>query len=152
MQSNISVSVNEPQKAVGKVLSMKAIVLAVLLVSSVCAFGQAKFAGEYMGILTCSKGNAQERYLAQVFVYPDGRCTLSYWDFDWRLIATGAGTIDRKGKLEISVNNDLLKGMVNDKGSGTAAVTTRDLQGEKFRWTATFTRRYRDAYDPTEPQ
>ena len=130
---------------------MKAIVLAVLLVSSACAFGQARFAGEYMGILSCSKTNAQERYLAQVFVYPGGRCTLSYWDFDWRLIATGEGTIDNKGKIEIAVNGDTLKGVVTAKGVGTAAVTTQDADREKFRWTASFTRRFRDAYDPTEP-
>ena len=129
---------------------MKAIVLAVLLVSSACAFGQAKFAGEYMGILSCSKDSAPERYLAQVFVYPDGRCTLSYWDFDWRLIATGAGTIDKKGKIEINVNNDVLKGVVTAKKVGTAAVTTQDAQNEKFRWTASFTRRFKAAYDPTE--
>ena len=129
---------------------MKASALAVLLVSSACAFGQAKFAGEYMGILSCSKTNAQERYLAQVFVYPDGRCTLSYWDFDWRLIATGEGTIDKKGKIQIAVNGDVLKGVVTAKGVGTAAVTTQDSEREKFRWTASFTRRFQEAYDPTE--
>jgi hypothetical protein len=147
----VKVSVNEPHIAAGKTVSMKAIVLAVLLVSSACAFGQARFAGEYMGILSCSKTNAQERYLAQVFVYPGGRCTLSYWDFDWRLIATGEGTIDNKGKIEIAVNGDTLKGVVTAKGVGTAAVTTQDADREKFRWTASFTRRFRDAYDPTEP-
>ena len=129
---------------------MKAIALAVLLVSSACAFGQAKFAGEYMGVLSCSKTNAQERYLAQMFVYPNGRCTLNYWDFDWRLIATGEGTIDNKGKIAITVNHDVLKGVVTTKGVGTAAVTTQDAQNEKFRWTASFTRRFRDAYDPAE--
>lgn len=129
---------------------MKAIALAVLLLSSACAFGQAKFAGEYMGILSCSKTDAPERYLTQVFVFPDGRCTLSYWDFDWRLVATGEGTIDKKGKIAITVNNDVFKGLVTRKGVGTATVTTQDSQRKKFRWTASFTRRFQDAYDPTE--
>lgn len=129
---------------------MKAIVLALLLVSSACAFGQAKFAGEYMGILSCSNTNAPERYIAQVFVYPSGRCSLSYWDFDWRLIATGEGTIDARGKIEITVNGDVLKGLVTAKGVGTAVVTVQDAQRDKFRWTASFTRRYQNPYAPTE--
>lgn len=129
---------------------MKTIALAVLLLSSACAFGQAKFAGEYMGILSSSNTNAPERYLTQLFVFPNGQCTLNYWDFDWHLIATGEGTIDKNGKLVLIVNHDLLKGVVTKKGMGTAAVTTQDSERQKFRWTATFTRRFRDAYDPTE--
>ena len=41
---------------------MKSIVLAVLLVSAASGFGQANFAGEYLGVLSSSNTNAPERY------------------------------------------------------------------------------------------
>ena len=62
--------------------------------------------------------------------------------FDWGLIATGGGTIDEKGRIQIAVNGDVLKGVVTAKGVGTAAVTTHDSEREKFRWTTSFTRRF----------
>ena len=130
---------------------MKRAILAILLVSAACAFGQARFAGEYVGVLSSSHTNAPERYLASVLVYPDGRCVLSYWDFERRtLLATGEGTITSKGKLEITVNGDKLKGMLTSRGAGQVSVSSAmNFERQKIRWAASLTRRFRFAYDPT---
>jgi hypothetical protein len=128
---------------------MKSIVLAVLLVSAASGFGQANFAGEYLGVLSSSNTNAPERYLANLFVYPDGTCAVDYWDFDRHLVATGEGTVTAKGRIELVVNNDMVKGMLTKKGDGFLTVDTLSFEQRKIRWSITFTRRFQYPYDPT---
>src|SRR5262245_53881532 len=127
---------------------MKAVVLAVLLVSSASAFGQTNFAGEYFGVLPSSHTNAPERYLADLLVFPDGTCTVAYWDFERRLVATGEGTVTARGRIELVVNQDVVKGVLTKKGGGSLIVDTLSFDQKKIRWSITFTRRFQYPYDP----
>lgn len=128
---------------------MKVMVLAVLLWSSAGAWAQTNFAGEYLGVLTSANTNAPERYLADLFVYPDGACAIAYRDFEGRTVATGEGTVNARGRIELVVNNDVVKGMLTKKGGGMLVVNTAGLDQKKIRWTMTLTRRFQYPYDPT---
>lgn len=128
---------------------MKVMFLAVLLGAAAGAGAQTNFAGEYLGVLASANTNAPERYLADLFVYPDGACAIAYRDFEGRTVATGEGTVNARGRVELVVNQDVVKGMVTKKGGGMLMVESVGPDQRKIRWSITLTRRFQYPYDPT---
>jgi hypothetical protein len=124
--------------------------LLLLLCLSVPAFGQSKFAGEYLGVGTASRWWYPERSIFDVYVYPSGSVYVNVfsYDLDWQTSPGGGGAIDARGKFNLLLDNGyLISARVSSSGSvrGTA-------KGDAGVYSFSCLRRFKSPYDPTPSQ
>jgi hypothetical protein len=127
---------------------MKILLAVLLLVSTSAAFGQAKFSGEYLGTAAPTRWttNASERAVVDLYFYPDGYAQAQIWDYEFNLVTTASGTIDRAGRFSLLLETGFIL-----KGTVSGGVARGSSTGNGSKYTFAVGRRTKLPYDPANP-